>query len=628
MAIIKGTRDTWWEMDDREIGPAVAGIGQRLWDMDSTRRVDAEQSLRRFGGKMLRGLFLGRDQVFDRNNLRLNLTKSVTESLTSKVGKNRPRPFVLTDGGNWSLRRRGKQLQKFLDGAYQSAEVYSKIPMVFRDALLMGTGVAHFFPQFGKMQIGMERVFPLEILVDPIEATNGEPRALFRHKVIDRFVLANAVPSMRKEIEEAPGVPLDELPFYGEESKGNPNMIRVVEGWYLADYSLKGDLIPGKHVLAVSNATLHVESYEEDYFPFEFYHWTAPVRGFWGDSAVAEIRGIEKEVNILLQSAQKAMKLAGNPWVLVPNSAKIKTDKMTNEAGLIVRYEGVTPPQVATFQPQHPQVLQQAWMLKAQAFEMLGTNENQASGTKPPGIDSGRALEQLSEEHLARFETQSRAFEDQVGRRYARQILRVAGELDEHAKRLGKEGYVLRAVHNKTTLKIKWGDAKLSPDDFFMQTFPTSILPHLPSGRTEEVERWQANGWVTPAKARALLEFPDLDSAGDVMQADQDLLEWQLEQMLDEGKDIVPEPRQNLQSALQWGTYSLEKGMTDGTPEEHLEKLRTFLNAIDDMQKQAADEAQAQSQLAMQNQPPGMLPTGPMMGAPPPVPGVPGMPPA
>lgn len=628
MAIVKGTQDTWWEANDRDIGPLVAAIGQRLWDIDSARRMDTQLSLKRFGGKMLRGLFLGSGSLFDRSNLRLNITKSVTESLTSKVGKNRPRPFVLTDGGNWSLRQRGKKLQKFLDGAYQSAEVYSKIPLVFRDALLMGTGVTHFFPMFGKMQIGVERVFPLEILVDPLESTNGEPRAIFRHKIIDRFVLANAVPAMRKVIEAAPGVPLDELPFYGETERGNPNMIRVVEGWYLADYSLKGELIPGKHVLAVSNATLHVEDYEHDYFPFEFFHWTAPVLGFWGDSAVAEIRGIEKEVNTLLQSAQKAMKLAGQPWVLTPDGAKVKPEKMTNEAGLIVRYSGVTPPQIATFQAQHPQVLQQAWMLKAQAYELLGTNENQASGTKPPGIDSGRALEQLSEEHLARFETQSRAFEDQVGRRYARQILRVAGELDEHSKSIGKGGYVLRAVNNKTMLKIKWDDAKLSPDDFFMQTFPTSILPLLPSGRTEEVERWQANGWTTPAQARALLDFPDLSANGDVATADQDLLEWQLEQMLDEGKDVVPEPRQNLQNALQWGTYALEKGLTDGTPEEHLEKLRTYLNAIDDMQKQAADEAKAQAQLAMQNQPPGMLPAAPGPAAPPPVPGVPGMPPA
>lgn len=628
MAIVKGTQDTWWDQSDRDIGPTVAAIGQRLWDLDSTRRADVELSLRRFGGKMLRGLFLGREQLFDRANLRLNITKSVTESLTSKVGKNRPRPFVLTDGANWSLRARGKKLQRFLDGAYQSAEVYSKIPLIFRDALLMGTGIAHFFPLYGKMQIGLERVFPLEILVDPVESVNGEPRAIFRHKIIDRFVLANGHPKMRKAIEAAPGVPLDELPFYGEETRGNPNMIRVVEAWYLADYAMDGTLIPGKHVLAVSNATLHVEDYEEDYFPFEFYHWTAPVRGFWGDSAVAEIRGIEKEVNTLLQSAQKAMKLAGNPWLLIPNSTKLKTEKMTNEAGLVVRFEGLTEPKIVSHQPQHPQILQQAWMLKAQAFEILGTNESQASGTKPPGIDSGRALEQLSEEHLARFETQSRAFEDQVGRRYARQILRVANELDEHAKSIGKEGYVVRAVANKTTLKIKWSEAKLSPDDFFMQTFPTSILPHLPSGRTEEVERWQANGWVTAPQARALLDFPDLASNGDVAQADQDLLEWQLEQMLEEGKDIVPEPRQNLQSALQWGTYSLEKGLTDGTPPEHLEKLRTYLNAIDDMQKQAKDEATAQSQLATQQQPPGMLPVPPQPGMPPAVPGVPGMPPA
>jgi hypothetical protein len=626
MSIIEGSDGQWWELGDRDIGPAVAQLGSRLWDYDSARRYEVETNLKRFGGKTLRGLFYGRDQIFDKRNLRLNMTKAITESLTAKVGKNRPRPTVLTDGGNWSLRRRGKQLQKFLDGSYQQAEIYQKIPLMFRDALLSGTGVMHFFPKFGRMQPGVERVFPLELLVDPVGAVNGDPQELVRVKVIERERLNRMIPGHREEIYDSARVPLDELPQYEDVPNGNPEMVRVWEAWRLADYTNEGELVPGRRVIAVSSGTLLTEEYEDDFFPFEFFHWSPPVRGFWGDSAVGEIRGIEQEVNTLLQSTQKAMRLTGQPWVLTPDTAKVKTDKLTNEAGLIVKYSGMTPPTVVSFQPQHPSVMQQANYLYGKGFEILGTNENQASGTKPPGIDSGRALEQLSEDHLVRFETQARAFEDVVGRSFARQILRVAEKLDEHAKANGKEGYVLRAVANKTTLKIQWADAKLSPDDFFLQTFPTSILPHTPAGRTEEVERWQQNGWINPQQAQQLLDFPDLDSVANVLKADQDLLEGQLEQMLDEGKDITPEPRQNLANALQWGTYSLEKGLTDGTPEEHLEKLRVFLNAIDDMQQQAKAEADAQAALAAQSQPqPGTMPGAgaPPPGAPPAIPGVP-----
>lgn len=612
----------WWLATGDEAGQRMSAVARQLWTYDLPRRQDLEVNLKRFGGKSLRGLYYGREVFLDRQNLRINLTKAVTETLTAKVGKNRPRPTVLTDGGNWSLRARAKRLQRFLDGAYQTAEVYSKMPSVFRDALLTGTGVVETYGDLGYLRVGVRRQFPLELMVDPISAVDGEPQELYRISHRDRGALEAGFPDATQAIMSAEKVPSDELPVFLEAPEGSDHMVRVYEGWHLARRDRNGVLIPGKHVIAVSSGVLAIEEWEHDYFPFEFFHWTAPVRGFWGESAVAEIRGLEKEVNTLLQSAQRAMKLAGQPWVLSPRMAKVKPDKITNEAGLILNYEGQQAPQIVSFQPQHPSVMQQAWALKAAAFEMLGTNENQASGTKPPGIDSGKALEQLAEDHLVRFETQSRAFEDIVGRRLARQILRVAEQLDQHAKATGRGGFKVQAVANKTVLKIDWSTAKLAPDDFFMQTWPTSVLPITPAGRTEAVQTWQNNGWVTPQQAARLLDFPDISSAGDVMQADQELLEWQLEQMVDEGKDVVPEPRQNIQNAMQFGTYALERGIVDGTPEENLEKLRTFLNACDEIQQQAEQEAMAQ--MPMPGAPPGAMPP-PV--APPPPGAVPGMPP-
>jgi hypothetical protein len=619
----------WWELNDDAAGTAVGTIGRKLWDLDLPRRTEIETNLKRFGGMSLRGR---RDILSDRRTLRLNLTKSVTETLTAKVGKNRPRPTILTDGGDFALRQRGKLLQRFLDGAYQQAEIYSKTPLMFRDAMLFGTGCMHFFPHMGKKQICAERVFPTEILVDPVEAMNGAPRQILRVKTIDRGVVERMFPKKKAVVDASSFVPLEDSPqVYIEDAQSAQTMIQVFEAWYLADTDVEGNDVCGRHVIATDAGTLYADEYDEDFFPFEFFHWTKPLLGFWGDSAVGEIRGLEQEVNTLLQSVQSAMKRAGMPWCMVPDSAKVRTEKLTNEAGLLVRYQGQIPPSVQAFQPVHPQVIQQMWTLYGKAFEILGTNENQAAGIKPPGIESGRALEQLSEDHLVRFDDVSKHFEDLVGRRFARQMLRVAEELDEHCR--GGEaydeetegegdgkGFVLRAINNKTTLKIRWCDAKIAPDDFFMQTFPTSILPHLPSGRTQEVERWQQNQWVTPQKARQLLDFPDLAGAQDVGTADQDLLEWQLDQMLQSGKDIAPEPRQDLQNAMQWGTYCLELGMRDGTPEAHLDKLRTFLNAIDDLTQQATQAAQAQPGM-----PPGMPPDGGMPALPPGLEGPPGL---
>lgn len=573
-------RGLWFEQDRDQAGPTLARVVSELWSLDEGRRLDWEKNLRRFGGKSLRGLFQGKEMIFDRDNIRLNVTKSVTETLTAKVGTNRPRPKVLTDGGNWSLRMRAKKLQKFLDGVYQQAEVYEKIVLWFRDAVLGGTGVMHFFPNVGAKRVDMERVFPLEILIDPIEAVNGSPQSMYRVKYMDRSVLARMFPDERAEIMSAAEVDAEELPeFYTDGRKSS--MVRVVEGWHLAGYTNKGDLVPGKHVIAIAECTLHSEDYAHTEFPFEFFHWTQPVRGFWGDSAVGEIRGLEKEINRLLQHIQASMKKVGMPWVINPSGGEVTVDKLTNEIGMIINVTGGLgdAPTVATFQSVHPQVLEHLWMLFAKAFEILGTNQLQASATKPPGIDSGRALEALSEEHLVRFKHVSKSFEDLVGRRFAAQFVRAARTLDE----VLPKGFTLRAVNNKTMLKLDWKSCALDEEDFFLQTWPTSVLPITPAGRTQEVERWQQAGWITPERAQALLDFPDLESESNIFQADSDLVDYQLERMLDDGKPVRPDPIQNLESALTRGTYALERALVDGTPEAHVDLLRDYLDAIQDL---------------------------------------------
>jgi hypothetical protein len=117
------------------------------------------------------------------------------------------------------------------------------------------------------------------------------------------------------------------------------------------------------------------------------------------------------------------------------------------------------------------------------------------------------------------------------------------------------------------------------------------VLPITPAGKTQEVERWQANGWLTPERAQELLEFPDLDSEANLTKADSDLLEYQLAQMLEDGKDVLPDPRQDLGKALARGTYALEHGMIVGVPSDNLDKVRSFLNACEDYQAMAAAAA-------------------------------------
>jgi len=626
----------WWTLKGDDLAAKVHSIGEVLWQDDANRRNETEKNLRRFGGRQLRGLFQGRDPAPDLDNARLNLTKAVTETLQAKVGSIRPRPKILVNGADYALATRAKKLQRFLDGMFRQLEVYKHVPLYFRDACLSNCGVMHFYPDYGRRRVGMERVFCLELLVDHLEAVNGNPENLWRVKFVDKDVLKGMFPKKAREIEDLSPISYADVPEFvdiGDDNSVSPGlrqnrMVKIYEAWHLAHYRADGTKVDGVRAVAAEGLLLGSEPWCYDYFPFSVFYWSAPVRGFWGDSAVAEIRGLERECNTLLQKVQRAMRLVGQPWIFNPNGARVKPAKITNETALIIPYDGPTPPTVQTFQPIHPQIIEQIWTLQSKAYAQLGTNELQVSATKPPGIDSGRGLEQLSEEHLVRFKHVSQSLEQVVACDFSRQMVRCARDLDAYLKEHGvREGYVIHAQANRTQLKIRWSEASISPDDFWIETWPTSVLPITPAGRTEEVERWQANGWISPDRAQSLLEFPDLDSERNLTTADNDLLDWQLDQMLEEGNMVYPEVRQNLDNALQRGTYALTRGIVQRIPEERLNLLRDYLAAVEDLQGPPPAPPMAPGMGAPPGPPGGMPPglEGPGMPPGPPMP--PGMPP-
>ena len=576
----------WWDLDEDSVAQGLEDRVRAIWEDDEPRRDEIERNLRRWG-LSLAGLYAD-PSAKPRDALRVNLTKSLTETITAKVGKNRPRPKVLTDGGHYTNKMKAKKLQRFLDGVYQQADVYEKLPLWFRNAMLTGTGVLLPCGDPYQARFYLENVFPLEVLVDPAEGSAGleAARNIYRLYPVDKDSLLEDYPHASVEIEAA-GMygPEATLPTHVALNMADREirMVMVTEGWRRARYNREGALVPGRHVMTCNGAVLLDEEWEAEEHPFVFLHWTAPVRGPWGDSAVGEIRGMEKEVNILLQRAQEAMRRTGLATMLAHRDAKVQEQKTSNEPMAIFTYEGQAAPTVVTGTPVHPQILEQPQTLMRMAANQLGTNELQISASKPAGVESGRALEQLSEEHAVRFDTVSKAFEIGASKVLARHFVRVAKAMDTYLLAETGSGLRIQSTYKKEFIDLKWSEVELGPKEFFIDTFPVSVLPHLPAGRTAEVERWQNNKWMTPDEAKEALEFPDLESHASVSRASFELVEWQLEQMLDHGNDVAPDERQDLELARRYGTHAKLKAQRENYPAGHIALLEDYLTAIDEM---------------------------------------------
>lgn len=589
----RGVEDSaaWWRASDP--GPALNATAEKLLELDAPRQERIEKYYRLYGGSRLLGIRPWEEpsdlKPYEREQsdaLRLNVILAVIDTLCSKVGKLRARPTFLTNGGNWDLKLRAKRLQKFMDGAYHQSDTYEISPDVFRDACWAGTGVMHAYGA-GK-RICAERVPCWEFVVDPRDAMYGRPRRLYRVKWVSRECVAEqwGEDVLAEAGGEAPDHNTDDTP-------GREGYVRVVEAWHLPspDYEYDEDLAEsmdmpegcGRRVLQVGDATVEDEAWHCAEFPFVFFHFRKPAQGFWGDSIIKDLVGIQVEVNKLIQVVQQSMQLCGQPLILKRDTAVLSPAQPTNAIGQVYNVDSTAPSleeaiRVVAPTPVSPQVMQHIWVLYDKAFELAGINSLSASATAPAGMESARGLERLSDAQSDRFMELSRHLEFSVGEALARQFIRVAKELDEELE----GGFSIRAPgQRKASEDLRWKDVAIDEDGYLIQVFPTSILPTEPSARMDEVQRMTDAQWVTPDEARKLVDLPDLESSNDYATADLDNLERQLCDMLEHGKDIMPEPYQDLQRALKMSQQAILRAQAEGAPSANLDKVRNFITAIE-----------------------------------------------
>lgn len=578
---------SWHRTGKQTVASRVSAKGEQLYKDDETRRAEISLNLKRYSGRALRGLFASFSQAADEANRRINITKSATDTLVSKIGSSKPRPRVVTDGGDYEARQTARQLQRFIDASFAHCNVHELGKLAFRDAMLADAGVLHAYGNVGKGKVVVERVFPAELMVDPISAADGNPMEMFRVKFVSVDALCSAVPAhKRAAVLALPVVSYDDLPDYQRELiDGQPiirescRMVKVFEAWHLATWDLDGEMCEGRHVLAAGNISLLDEPYKYDSFPFAVYYWNKPVRGFWGDSAASEIRGLESECNVLLQKVQRAMRLAGQPWVIKYAQGGGGSPKLTDQVALEIEVEAPgLEPKIVTHSPVAPALMQQVLQLRALAFEQLGTNEHQVAAVKPPGIESGRGLEQLSEEHLVRFKDAAQTYERFVAYEVTRILIQAAADLDEKLK--GRGGFKVVGTVGNDMVKVKWSECAMAPDDFTITMWPTSTLPLTPAARHEEIQRLMQMGLISPQTAARLLDMPDIDEERELLTASEDFVDWQLSEMLEHGRVAVPSERQDLQLTAARATRALLRAIRKGATPERVLLVEEYIDQI------------------------------------------------
>ena len=495
-----------------------------------------------------------------------NLVQSCVDTVVSHIGQERPAPIFLTDNGDYKERRLAQQLNNFVLGEFYQTKAYEKGSIALRDACVTGTGVLKIYRSQDD-RVAIDRVLRTELLVDPNDAMYGEPRQLFQMKLIDRDVLMAIAPKYKKIIEEAASATPDNS---ADSAKTISDQVMVVEAWHLP--SGKG-ATDGRHTIACSSGIIFDEEYNKDKFPFVFLHFSPKLLGFWAQGLSEQLMGTQLEINSLLYTITRAIKLVGVPRVFVEEGSKVVKGSFNNEIGSIVYYRGTKPEyEVAPAVPQ--ELYSQLQRLIDYGYQQSGVSALQASSQKPAGLNSGEAIRSYNDISSDRLAT--------LARRYDNMYIDLAYAITDLAKDIAEETGSYQTVYpNKDgTKEIDLPEASILKDPFVIQCFNQSSLPRDPAGRMAKVTEMIQSGMISVKEGRRLLDYPDLSQVEKLANASEERIYQILDKIVNDGEFTPPDPFMDLSLATEITTQYYNLYVPAKLEEERAQMLRDFFSQV------------------------------------------------
>jgi hypothetical protein len=581
--------DSYWFKKNNDVHQALFAYIKNLDQRQGYKQQDNLRNMRLYGNHEFAGInaynYMRTEQSYNvQNRVTLNIVQSMVDTVTSKIGENSPRPYFLTDDGNFTLKRRAEKLSKFAEGCFYSTDYYTLANQAFQDSCIFGTGAVKIYREGD--EIKAERVFIDELMLDDSESYYSLPRQMHQRKWIHKDVLKEMFPGSKGAIDAA----ANDSGRQDEYKDRLGDMLLVIESWHLPSGKKAKD---GRHVICINNETLYDGDWTKDYFPFVFYRWNLKPLGFWGQGIAEQLTGLQLEINKLLRTIQVSMHLVSVPKIFLEASSKVVTAHLNNKIGGIIRYAGTAPTEgkLGTIPAE---LFSHVDRLYSRAFEIIGISQMSAQSQKPAGLDSGKALRTYNEIESERFKA--------VAKRFEKTFLDAAKIMIDIAKDIADDtgNFSVKTPGSSFLQTIKWEDVDMDEDQYIMQVFPASALSKTPAARLQEVQELMQAGMVSKEDGMKLLNFPDLTSYYNMANAGAEDVERQIEIMMDQGEYETPEPFQN----LQYGIVKMQQAYllyrSQKAPEERLELLRRWIsdakNLLDGAKQEAANSvAQAQA---------------------------------
>jgi hypothetical protein len=531
-----------------------------------------------------------------------NVIRSVCDTATALIGKNLPRPRIVTDGGDWDLQQKAYQLDKFLVGVYRQGKVYNTAQTAFRDSTIFGTGAyilrAHEHPEW---HVKAHRILINDLIVDEQEcAFEPSPNNYYlRHTLPINVALKKWGTDEEKQDAIVAAMGRSPSAWPGQRNVPKDHVV-IVEAWHVEQDG------PGIHCAAVDGCELFCKKWPFSWAPIVVLYWSPPVSGFYGDGVAYRQFGRQKRINYLYRWIQRCQDLIAVPRVWVDATNGPLRVQISNEIGEIVGVRG-NPPVFQTPQAVGQEIYRWLDMLESGGYEDEGISQMSASNQLPPGIESAPAQREYSFKEGQRFAPVSQRWEDAVAIETANKVLAL------YKERYKSHDVSPRAKWSSRKLveQIPWEDVDLDNAQYEIRVEASSLSDLSPSGRLQAAIDISQTGWIPPEEGRRLLMHPDIERTDKKYNASIEYAEWASAELL-RGRWVSPCEYGDLQLQQDTVKSDFQNAEMRGAPEKIKSLQRQFIHECEALINPPAPPTPVPGPGSNPVGPPGVSPEGVM----------------
>ena len=480
------------------------------------------------------------------NFITYNVTKSIIDTVTSKISQNRVRPYFNSVDGSFKTRKVCQSAQKFFDVYFDNQNVYQWAPMCARDAMIFDYGVAWIDDD----TFSLRKISPFEFYVDPYE---------YKAECVSRCYVC-----------------FDNYPVSGLDKYFPKKIVDKHEDEKLCKLVISYNLKDKHKYYFINGECEHDKKITFTAMPFELLYWNDSVKGFFSNSIADDVVVIQNKLDMLEDIISEAWNNSIKHTYLSPRRSGIKASKLSNKIAQFVDYDDVgngMPIQIIAPPAIDNQYLKLKDKYIQEAFEMVGLSQLSAQSKKPKNTPTNEALETLQDVESERFNIFLHNYID-----FQTNISKKCIDIFPPDAEIIKDN----RIHN-----IKWADLIESRDMYQVQFSGLDFISKDPSRKREEIQWLVANGYLDGKAASRFIGIPDSESAYSMSTVSSDYCEKIIENAIMRG-DMNYEPFVNLMELMKIISYYIQRGKINGAPQQEIETLEKLFASA----KAKSDEAQ------------------------------------